>query len=149
MVQVRRAGADDAPALARIHLDARRAAGGSFPPPVHADEEYLPHLVADVLPHAEVWLAETGGRPVGMLVLEDDLLGDLYVDPSAQGSGVGSALVAHAKALRPDGLRLWVFSSNRPARAFYRRHGFVVTAGTNGDNEERAPDLLMRWPAPA
>lgn len=142
---LRRAGADDAPALARIHLDARRGAGNSFPPPVHADEEYLPHLLADVLPHAEVWIAEVHERPAGMIVLDGDLLDALYVHPEAQGRGVGTALLAHAKTLRPDGLRLWVFVSNTPARRFYRGHGFVVAGGTSGDNEERAHDLLLRW----
>jgi GNAT superfamily N-acetyltransferase len=143
--ELTRAGADDAPALARIHLRARAAAGEAFPPSVHADEEYLPHLLRDVLPHAEVWLARTADGPVGMLVLEEDLLADLYVDPVAQRSGVGSALLEHAKALRPGGLRLWVFVTNAPARAFYARHGFVVAGGTDGDNEEAAPDLLLRW----
>jgi ribosomal protein S18 acetylase RimI-like enzyme len=142
---LRRAGAEDAPALSRIHLTARAAAGSAFPPPVHADAEYLPHLLADVLPHAEVWVAERDGVPVGMLVLEDDLLGDLYVAPDAQGTGIGSALVAHAKARRPQGLRLWVFVSNVLARSLYERLGFVVVGGTDGDNEEGAPDLLMRW----
>ena len=142
---LRRAGADDAPALARIHLDARRAAGAGFPAPVHADAEYLPHLLADVLPAAEVWLAEAVGRPAGMLVLEGDLLADLYVDPTAQGGGIGSALIEHAKALRPGGLRLWVFVSNTPARAFYRARGFVVAGGTSGANDEAAPDLMLHW----
>ena len=143
---LRRAGADDAPALSRIHLTARAAAGDAFPPPVHQDEEYLPHLLREVLPHAEVWLAEQGGVPVGMLVLDGDLLADLYVAPEAQGSGVGTRLLDHAKARRPGGLTLFVFTSNRPARAFSRRHGFEVVGGSSGANEEGAPDLRLRWP---
>jgi GNAT superfamily N-acetyltransferase len=146
MIELTRAGADDAPALARIHLAARSAAGDAFPPAVHPDEEYLPHLLADVLPRADVRIARQGGEPVGLLVLEGDLLADLYVAPAAQGRGVGTALLEHAKRLRPSGLRLWVFVSNTPARAFYARHGFVVAGGTEGDNEEGAPDLLLRWP---
>jgi GNAT superfamily N-acetyltransferase len=169
MIELTRAGADDAPALARIHLAARAAAGDAFPPAVHPDEDYLPHLLADVLPRAEVWVVREDREPVGLLVLEDDLLADLYVAPEAQGRGVGTALLAHAKRLRPDGLRLWVFVSNVPAREFYARHGFVVVGGTDGDNwahaagsdatpeaawrpsggEEGAPDLLLRWPGSA
>jgi GNAT superfamily N-acetyltransferase len=146
-LRIERAGASDAPALSRIHLTARAAAGPAFPPSVHEDAEYLPHLLRDVLPHAEVWLARAAGAPVGMLVLEGGLLADLYVAPEAQGTGVGTALLAHAKRRRPDGLQLWVFASNRPARAFYARHGFAVVGGTSGENEEGAPDLRMRWPA--
>lgn len=147
---LRRAGADAAPALSRIHLSARYAAGAAFPPPIHADDEYLPHLLADVLPRAEAWVAITDGSgPAGFLVLEGDLLADLYVAPAAQGSGVGSALLAHAKTLRPTGLELRVFASNVPARAFYGARGFEVAGGTDGNNEEGAPDLLLRWTPPA
>jgi ribosomal protein S18 acetylase RimI-like enzyme len=144
-LRIERAGAESAPALSCIHLTARAAAGPAFPPSVHRDHEYLPHLLRDVLPSAEVWLARRDGEPVGMLVLEGGLLDGLYVAPAAQGQGVGAALLAHAKRLRPDGLELWVFASNRPARAFYRRHGFEVVGGTSGANEEGAPDLRMRW----
>ncbi|WP_375388413.1 GNAT family N-acetyltransferase [uncultured Amnibacterium sp.] len=148
-IELTRAGADDAPALARIHLRARAAAGPAFPPPVHADEDLLPHLLRDVLPAAEAWLARIDGEPVGYAVLEgDDLLADLYVDPVAQRRGVGDALLMHARARRPRGLTLWVFTTNTGAQGFYSRRGFRVVGGTPGDNEEGAPDLRMRW-APA
>jgi GNAT superfamily N-acetyltransferase len=145
-IRITGAGPEDAPALARIHLAARAAAGDAFPPPVHAPAEYLPHLLADVLPAAEVRVARDGAQVVGFLVLEGSVLADLYVAPEVQGGGVGSALLHHAKALRPGGLTLWVFVSNGPARAFYERRGFVAAGGTDGDNEEGAPDLLLRWP---
>ena len=146
MIPVRRAGPADAAAIARIHLEARRAAGNRFPPPVHDDAELVPHLLADVLPTAEAWLAESQGRPVGVLVLDGDLMDQLYVHPEAQGRGIGSQLLELAKERRPDGLRLWVFVSNRPARDFYERHGFVVVDGSDGAaNEEHAPDLLLAW----
>lgn len=49
-------------------------------------------------------------------------------------------------ALRPDGLGLYVFASNTPAQTFYERRGFVVTARSDGaENEEREPDLRMEW----
>ena len=145
MIELRRATDADAPAIATLHLSARAAAGDAFPPAVHADEEYLPHLLADVLPASEVWIALAQDEPAGFLVLDGELLADLYVAPAAQGTGLGSALLDHAKRRRPDGLTLWVFASNRPARAFYERRGFAVIGGTEGDNEEGAPDLLLRW----
>lgn len=145
MIDLRRATEADAPAIARIHLTARAAAGGAFPPPVHADEEYLPHLLADVLPAGEVWIARAQGDPAGFLALDGELLSDLYVTPAAQGSGVGSALLDHAKHRRPDGLALWVFATNRRAQAFYAARGFQVVGGSEGNNEEGAPDLLLRW----
>jgi GNAT superfamily N-acetyltransferase len=66
------------------------------------------------------------------------------VDPT--GSGVGTALLDWAKELRPEGLRLTTFESNVGARRFYDRHGFRVVGGTDGDNEEGAPDLHLAWP---
>ena len=144
-ISVTRARVEDAPAIARIHLAARAAAGDAFPPPVHADDEYLPHLLADVLPTHEVWIARTEDEPAGFLALDGELLTDLYVAPEAQGRGVGSALLEHARRRRPGGLALWVFASNRPALGFYVDRGFAVVGGSDGDNEEGAPDLLLRW----
>jgi GNAT superfamily N-acetyltransferase len=113
---------------------------------VHADAELLPHLLGEVFPSADVWVAERDGRVVGVLVLEDDLLDWLFVAPDAQGTGVGTALLERAKAERPDGLRLWVFESNRAARAFYEGRGFGIIGGSDGSaNEEGAPDLLLAW----
>ena len=43
-----------------------------------------------------------------------------------QRRGVGDAMLAHAKRLRPTGLRLWAFQRNAPARSFYEARGFVA-----------------------
>jgi ribosomal protein S18 acetylase RimI-like enzyme len=58
---------------------------------------------------------------------------------------MGTALLDHAKARRPDGLALWVFQMNTPAQLFYEAHGFVAVRATDGDNEEGAPDLRYVW----
>lgn len=137
----------DAEAVALVYLSARRAAGDYFPPSVHDDDtEFLPHLLADAFPSGEIWLAERASQAVGMLVLRDHLLDQLFVTPAAQGTGVGTALLRHAQRRRPEGLNLWVFASNLPARRFYEQAGFVVIGGSDGTaNEEGAPDLLLRW----
>ena len=100
-----------------------------------------------VIPEREVWLAEDGdGRPLAVLVLEDDWIDQLYVAPGRTGHGVGSRLVELAKSVRPRGLQLWTFESNTDAQRFYRRHGFVVAETTDGSgNEEKAPDLRFVW----
>jgi GNAT superfamily N-acetyltransferase len=57
----------------------------------------------------------------------------IYVEPSAQGAGVGKVLIAAAV----DGLRargfadamLWTLEGNGLARAFYERHGWTLDAG--------------------
>ncbi len=69
----------------------------------------------------------------------------LYVDPAATGTGLGSRLVDLAKAANPKGLDLWTFQANTGARRFYERRGFIAGATTNGDNEEAAPDVQYHW----
>jgi chorismate mutase len=93
-----------------------------------------------------VWVAEID-QIVGFATLAEAFLDALYVGPEHQGFGVGTALLDLAKARRPDGFALWVFASNAPARAFYRRHGLLELEHTDGSaNEERSPDLRMAWP---
>ena len=144
-LSLRPAGAQDLAAVAEVHLASRRAA--AMPPGIHPDDEVRAWVGSWDLTSREVWLAESGGVVVGYADLTPTWLDGLYVAPDAQGHGVGTALVDLAKSLRPDGLGLWVFEVNEPARAFYRRHGFVELERTDGAaNEERAPDVRMVWP---
>jgi len=63
-----------------------------------------------------------------------------------RGRGLGDRFVALAKQRRPDGLELWTFQVNGPARRFYERHGFVAVERTDGrDNEEQEPDIRYVW----
>jgi GNAT superfamily N-acetyltransferase len=71
----------------------------------------------------------------------------LYVDPPAQGAGVGTLLLDAAfEHLHGDGFRgveLWVFERNEHARAFYERRGFQA-AGEGIDPGTGAPELRYR-----
>ena len=147
--ELRPATADDLPALAEVHLAARRAAGPAFPPSVHSDDEARAWVAGWDLTAYDVWLASRGGHVAGYARATPTWLDDLYVHPDHQGSGVGSALFDTVAALRPDGFCLWVFESNEPARAFYRRHGCLELERTDGSgNEEGAPDIRVAWPGP-
>lgn len=101
------------------------------------------------LARREVWLVEDAdGALLGHCVLVDEWVDDLYVDPGAQGHGVGSILVDLVKSLRPDGFGLWVFERNRRAREFYAGHGLIALERTDGrDNPEDEPELRMVWPS--
>ena len=79
------------------------------------------------------------------MVLDGEWINQLYVDPASTGTGIGGTLVTRAKGLRPAGLKLWTFQGNLGARRFYEARGFVATASTAGDNEERAPDVCYEW----
>ncbi len=142
---IRRATAEDAPALEELH---RAAFFGAMPwmPDLHTREEGLAYF-ARLVVEDEVLVAELDGRVVGYAALGPELLDHLYVHPDAQGCGVGSALLAEAKARRPDGFSLWTFQRNQRARRFYEARGFHALRETDGSgNEERQPDVLYRWP---
>lgn len=137
---------EDTDAVAAMFSAARRAAVPSMPPPVHSVEEDHSWIADQLEGDRESWVAERQGRILGLLLLEDDWLHSLYVDPGHQNEGIGTALVDLAKALRPGGLRLWVFQSNLGARRLYARHRFAEVEETDGrGNEERAPDVRMDW----
>jgi GNAT superfamily N-acetyltransferase len=146
---IRRATSADSAGTTELYLRARRAgaAKGEIPPLVHDDESVKVWVTQVAIPRLECWLAEREpGALVGMLVLEDDWIDQLYVDPGLTGLGIGAELIALAKRERPDGLRLWTFASNERAQRFYLRHGFHEVDRTDGSaNEERAPDVMYAW----
>ncbi|MDQ6524117.1 GNAT family N-acetyltransferase [Nocardioides sp. LHD-245] len=144
-LQLRPATPADIPAITTVQLAARAAA--PMPPGIHAPSEVRAYLAAH-FGAAENWVAESGGRVVGYARFTRTWLNDLYVDPAHQGGGVGGLLLDLVKARHPDGFSLWVFEQNVPARAFYAARGLVEREHTDGSqNEERAPDLRMEWPA--
>jgi ribosomal protein S18 acetylase RimI-like enzyme len=75
----------------------------------------------------------------------------LYVDPEAQGHGVGSMLLRYAadRLLEAGCHRgyLWVFAENEPSVRFYKRHGWTPDGATRveepfGENEVRLSRVL-------
>lgn len=149
MIQLRPATAADAGDIADIDLAARAAAL----PTVrwaHPPHEVRAWIAGVLLPRGGVWLAERAGIALGYMALHQDWVEQLYLHPAHWRQGIGSALLAHAKAERPGGLRLWCFQVNAPARAFYERHGFAALMQSDGaENEEREPDILYAWPPTA
>ena len=147
---LRRAGLEDALSVADVLIRSRRAAGDAIPAAVHSDAETREWVRTVVLPEREVWLVEDAdSRPLGVMVLDDDWVDQLYIEPTCTGMGLGSRLVELAKSLRPAGLQLWTFATNTAAQRFYLRHAFVVAETTDGSgNEEKAPDIRFVWPGP-
>lgn len=151
---LRRAGAGDARALAEVHVHSRNHAYAEILDPralaertVEAQaERWDGHLAAG---GTETWVADLAGRLAGFVTVgaSDDrdagpgtgMVHALYVDPPAQGAGVGTQLLARGEArLRELGYghaTLWVFAENGLARAFYERHGWAVDP--DGPGQER------------
>ena len=115
-----------------------------MPPGVHPPG-HVRDYTRSVLPDRNAWLAIVDDRPVGVLLMQDDQVNWLFVRPDAQGAGVGTALLDHAKRECPGGLALWVFEMNTPAHRFYTHRGFVEVRRTDGDNEEGEPDICLVW----
>lgn len=144
-VALRRATAADARAAADVWLRSFAAALPAVVRP-RTDEEVRDWFRHVVVPRCETWVAETAGEVVGVMVLEESELAQLYLAPDRRGRGIGDRFVTLAKERRPAGLSLWTFQANTPARRFYARHGFTADRWTDGSrNEEREPDVRYVW----
>nr|WP_239072154.1 GNAT family N-acetyltransferase [Streptomyces bauhiniae] len=142
---LRRAAPADAPDTADVWLRSFAAALPTVVQP-RSDDEVRAHVRDVVIPLRETWVAEAeDGAIVGMMVLDGVLLSQLYLDPAHRGRGLGDRFVSLAKERVPAGLTLWTFQVNKPAHRFYERHGFVAVEYTDGDNEEREPDVRYVW----
>jgi GNAT superfamily N-acetyltransferase len=124
---IRRATRDDADAIAGVLvrswrrdyadiLDARQLAELDIDERAETWRKWLDEV------HALVWVAEEGGRVVGFASVVGAKLTTLYVDPFAQGAGVGTALLAEAE--RAGARELEVFEANGHGRRFYEARGW-------------------------
>ena len=148
---IRRAGPDDAEALAAIGQATFVETFGHLYPPEHlaaflAEAHGVERAKADLAnPAKAVWLVEAGGEVVGYALAcpcklpHPDVtpacveLDRIYVLAAHRGGGVGSRLIGEVFAwLERDGpRRIWlgVFSGNLGAQRLYARHGFEVVGG--------------------
>jgi len=139
---IRRATLSDQATISRVHAEARD--GMAYLPRI--PDDVRPTLGRRIMDWSEVWIAEAEDGTSGFVGLREDVVTHLYVEPAAQNRGLGSALLDHAKSLRPNRLELWVFQKNDGARRLYERLGFRLVRLTNGaDNMEREPDALYEW----
>jgi GNAT superfamily N-acetyltransferase len=151
---IRRATPADAPAIAAVQARTWRHAFADIVDPERMPtvEDQAPRWVAHLGAGGEVQVWDQDGRVVGFVTAGPDRehagVGELYaiyVDPPAQGAGVGSALLAAAEeSLRDAGHReaiLWTFEANGLARAFYERHGWEDDGGRQ---EHFAPEVRYR-----
>jgi ribosomal protein S18 acetylase RimI-like enzyme len=162
LVGIREATAEDAEAIATIHVDSWQAAYRGILP-----EAYLANL--SVMRRSEAWHHFIiAGKPRVLVAHADDCpdaailgwvaFGDsrdrdkdqrwaevetLYIAPAFWREGIGKRLIDAARhALQSAGytdVALWVLLDNRRARAFYKRAGFVC------DNSSRGVQLGGKW----
>lgn len=131
MVDIRPATAADVQAMRRLVV----AAYAHYVPRIGREPAPMTADYAAVVAGGHAWVAEAGGRLAGLLVLvpHDDhlLVENVAVDPGAQGSGVGSRLLAfadeRARALGLPELRLYTHERMTENLAYYPRRGYVET----------------------
>jgi ribosomal protein S18 acetylase RimI-like enzyme len=141
---LRRAGPADAAEIAEVFLASFHATYAF--PLAHTDADVGGWIRDEIVPTKESWVAVAGAEIVGFMVLGDAALEQLYVRPDWWRRGIGSRFVVLAKERRADGLELYTFQENRPARAFYERHGFSAAwFGDGSANEEGQPDVRYEW----
>jgi GNAT superfamily N-acetyltransferase len=146
---VRRASDDDAAAIAEVWL--RAFASAYAFPHAHTDDDVRRWIRDEVVSGKETWVGQDDRGVVGFIALAPGWVEHLYIDPVAQGEGIGRRLLELAMTRDTTGeLQLWTFQANDRARRFYARNGFVEVEMTEGtSNEERQPDVRLVWRRPA
>ncbi len=142
---IRAATQADLPAMARLHARAWQRAYSEFVDP-RAMEQMTQELLVErwtelllTKPGRRVWVFDQGGTIAAHVAVDDGELRMLYVDPVAQGAGVGSAMLDVACAHGAHVLR--TFAENEPARAFYEARGWTL----DGDEEPWWGSPVVRY----
>lgn len=119
-LRIRRARKRDEAALSAIWWRAVQQDHGFLGFALLAEERRA--LTEMYLPSCEVWLAQDV-RPLGFVALhaQGEVAG-LFVDPVAQGQGIGRRLLDHIRGDKD--LHLEVAAPNLSARLFYQKYGF-------------------------
>ncbi|WP_410751869.1 acetyltransferase [Citrobacter sp. U14242] len=102
----------------------------------------LEELVRSFLPEAPLWVAVTEkDEPVAFMLLTEQHIDALFVDPDMRGSGVGKLLIEHALSLAST-LTTDVNEQNDQAVGFYKKMGFNVTGRSEVDDLGQPYPLL-------
>jgi putative acetyltransferase len=161
-VELRRATAADAPAMALAHVDSIRSLGPSFYEPRLVEAwaaAVTPDMYIRAMAEGEVFFIALGavdGEPavLGFASHRPDGGDDgasVYVRGSAARRGIGSALWAMAEAhARAHGAGAITIEASLPGVEFYRRHGFldIERSGVQMSGET-VPCVVMRKPLTA
>jgi Acetyltransferases len=106
------------------------------------DRAKLEELVHSFLPDAPLWVAVTEeDEPVAFMLLTEQHMDALFVDPDFRGHGVGKLLIKHALIQSP-GLTTDVNEQNQQAVGFYKKMGFIQTGRSERDDQGRPYPLI-------
>jgi GNAT superfamily N-acetyltransferase len=112
---------------------------------LHTPEEDRLFFRERMFTTCQLWGCFDDNELTGVIAFREGWIDQLYVLPSFQRKGVGTALLRVAQGLHGN-LSLWTFQRNVAARRFYEGHGFVLIKETDGfRNEENEPDAMYSW----
>lgn len=133
-------GVDDVERLREIRLRALLDAPGAFASTYARENDFPPETWAERLsaPESRWLVASDGTADLGLVCARQEEGGvhllSLWVAPEARTRGVGSLLVdevvAGAREVGAEEVRLWIVDANEAARALYLRKGFTPTGRT-------------------
>lgn len=122
-IEIRPAEARDEGRCRAIHADATMSSYGAV-------YRWLERIVYDpdtpLEPCEWMLVAEIDGRVVGYVAVSGSHVENLYVDPAAQGLGVGRRLLVAVEERLSGPITLRCLLVNTRARALYERCGFAV-----------------------
>lgn len=106
-----------------------------------------PELEDEIAAGVVFWGYEEDAELLGVMgiqaVRDVQLIRHAYVLPGRQGSGVGSALLAHLMGMRTERLLVGTWAAAEWAIRFYERHGFELLSP-----EQSAALLRAYWTIP-
>lgn len=138
---------DDLPILVELWHEAKQQAY-TFSPfqkslTIQDDRSYFRNRLVK---HYEIWVAEMEADNLGgFFALKGDEIDQIFVDTIWQRHGFGKIMLAQAKLLRPDGLRLTTYLQNREACTFYQCNGFTAGEVSISPPPENLPQIEYYW----
>jgi len=137
--KIRRSTSEDVDRVLQIWRDAVDATHHFL---LREDRVAIEAEVVSFLPSVPLWLAvDEQDRPLGWMLLDEERMEALFVDPASRGEGVGRALVQHALLLHTT-IFTDVNEQNLQAVGFYEHLGFVPIGRSERDGQGRAYPLI-------
>jgi len=110
----------------------------------HPIQEQVRYLRETLQPAYRLRVAWEGDALAGFLASNEESVAQLHVRVERIGHGIGTRLLALAKAESSGSLWLYTFAQNTRARRFYERAGFVAIE-EGFEPMWQLPDVKYRW----
>lgn len=122
-IAVRRAGASDQAACARIFVETVAATFPDEPAESRTEDAYYHSTVGE-----EQWVALDNGEIIGFISVywPTNFIHSLYIQPDRQGRGAGQKLLCEVLRLAKGDMELKTDKMNTRAHAIYRHLGWRV-----------------------